>query len=76
MSYQFARIDLSQTNYTPNVKWEYLREPNIKQLNSIYRDYCKYKHFASVMPIFDSRYTDPMTDVIDTMIKIGWLHSR
>ena len=48
MSYQFARIDLSQTNYTPNVKWEYLVEPNIKQLNSIYRDYCKYKHFASV----------------------------
>ncbi len=33
-------------------------------MNSIYRDYCKYKHFASVMPIFDSRYTDPMTDVI------------
>ena len=29
-----------------------------------YRDYCIYKHFASVMPIFDSRYTDPMTDVI------------
>ena len=64
MSYQFARIDLSQTNYTPVVKWEYLHEPNITQLNSIYRDYCKYKHFASVMPIFDSRYTDPMTDVI------------
>lgn len=64
MSYQFARIDLSRTNYTTTVKWEYLREPNIAQLNTIYRDYCKYKHFASVMPIFDSRYTDPMTDVI------------
>ncbi len=64
MSYQFARIDLAKTNYTPSVKWEYLHDPDIKQLNSIYRDYCKYKHFASVMPIFDSRYTDPMTDVI------------
>jgi hypothetical protein len=64
MTYQFARIDLSKTNYEPTVKWEYLREPNITQLNSIYRDYCKYKHFASVMPIFDSRYTDLMTDVI------------
>ena len=64
MTYQFARIDLSKTNYEPTVKWEYLCEPNITQLNSIYRDYCKYKHFASVMPIFDSRYTDPMTDVI------------
>jgi hypothetical protein len=64
MSYQFARIDLGKTNYTPSVKWSYLREPDIKQLNNIYRDYCKYKHFASVMPIFDCRYTDPMTDVI------------
>ena len=64
MTYQFARIDLSKTNYTVNVKWQYLLDPDITQLNNIYRDYCKYKHFASVMPIFDSRYTDPMTDVI------------
>jgi hypothetical protein len=64
MSYQFARINLAETNYEPTVKWQYLREPDIPRLNSIYRDYCKYKHFASVMPIFDSRYTDPMTDVI------------
>ena len=64
MSYQFARIDLSKTNYKTNVQWEYLGEPDIAKLNSIYRDYCKYKHFASVMPIFDSRYTDLSTDVI------------
>ena len=64
MSYQFARIDLSKTNYRPTVNWRLLTEPNIAELNNIYRDYCKYKHFASVMPIFDSRYTDPMTDVI------------
>ena len=64
MSYQFARIDLSKTNYKINVVWQYLTDPDITKLNSIYRDYCKYKHFASVMPIFDSRYTDPMTDVI------------
>jgi len=64
MTYQFARIDLSKTNYESTVKWEYLHEPDIPKLNTIYRDYCKYKHFASVMPIFDSRYTDPMTDVI------------
>ena len=64
MTYQFARIDLSRTNYTPSVKWKLLDNPDISKLNSIYRDYCKYKRFASVMPIFDSRYTDPMTDVI------------
>ncbi len=64
MTYQFARINLAKTNYISDVKWEYLSTPNITQLNAIYRDYCKYKRFASVMPIFDSRYTDPMTDVI------------
>ena len=64
MTYQFARIDLSKTNYEQSVKWECFRRPDIEKLNSIYRDYCKYKHFASVMPIFDSRYTDPMTDVL------------
>jgi hypothetical protein len=64
MTYQFARIDLSRTNYTPTVKWEIINAPDIAILNNIYRDYCKYKRFASVMPIFNSRYTDPMTDVI------------
>jgi hypothetical protein len=64
MSYQFARIDLSKTNYDITVKWQYLLEPDIPALNKIYRDYCIYKHFASVMPMFDSRYTDPAVDVI------------
>lgn len=64
MTYQFARIDLSQTTYEPTVDWCYLREPNIDQLRDIYRTYCIYKHFASVMPLFDSQFTDPDTDVI------------
>jgi len=64
MTYQFARINLEKTTYTPSVSWEYLHKPNIAVLNDIYRTYCIYKHFASVMPIFDSQYTDPLTDVI------------
>ena len=64
MTYQFARIDLAQTTYRPMVTWEYLLEPNIAQLQDIYRTYCIYKHFASVMPLFDSQFTDPNTDVI------------
>ena len=63
-SYQFARIDLSKTNYKINVEWMYMSRPDIAALNDIYRKYCTYKRFTSVMPIFDSRYTDPMTDVI------------
>ncbi len=64
MTYHFARINLAQTTYQPSVAWEYLREPNIAQLRDIYRTYCIYKHFASVMPLFDSQFTDPDTDVI------------
>jgi len=62
--YQFARIDLSKTDYPINVEWMYMSRPDISALNAIYRAYCTHKRFASVMPIFDSRYTDPMTDVI------------
>jgi hypothetical protein len=64
MTYQFARINLVKTTYTPTVAWEYLHNPNIAVLSDIYRTYCIYKHFASVMPLFDSQFTDPMTDVI------------
>ena len=64
MTYHFARIDLTKTTYQPTVDWQYLLEPNIAQLRDIYRTYCIYKHFASVMPMFRSRYTDPSTDVI------------
>jgi hypothetical protein len=64
MTYQFARIDLSKTTYRATVDWYYITNPNINLLNDIYRTYCIYKHFASVMPIFDSQYLDPATDVI------------
>lgn len=64
MSYQFARIRLDQTQYQPTVDWVYLRDPDIPVLQDIYRTYCIYKHFASVMPLFNSQFTDSMTDVI------------
>ena len=64
MTYQFARIDLSKNTDQALVDWQYIREPNIAQLQDIYRTYCIYKHFASVMPLFDSQFTDPNTDVI------------
>jgi len=64
VSYQFARIRLEETQYQPTTDWYYITEPDITQLNDIYRTYCIYKHFASVMPIFDSQYQDPSTDII------------
>lgn len=66
MTYQFARIDLAQTDYEESVDWKYLEatETVCRQLDEIYRTYCIYKHFASVMPMFWSRYQDPMSDII------------
>ena len=67
MTYQFARIDLSQTDYQPTVTWQYITGRDVAtlaQLDDIYRTYCIYKHFGSVMPMFHSRYHDPMADVI------------
>ena len=64
MTYQFARINLAKTTYEPKCDWYYITNPNIAELNDIYRTYCIYKHFASVMPIFDSQYQDTDSDVI------------
>jgi hypothetical protein len=65
MSYQYGRIRLADTNYQSTLTaWQWIREPDIDQLNSIYKKYCRYRQFASVMPIFDSEYTDSRNDVI------------
>jgi hypothetical protein len=61
----YARINLVETNYSTSIlNWQYLKDPNINQLDLIYQQYCKYKKFPSVMPIFASEYTDPKNDVI------------
>jgi hypothetical protein len=67
MTYQFARIDLSKNVDRVSVDWHYITEIDsiaIMALKDIYRTYCIYKHFASVMPLFDSQFTDVDTDVI------------
>jgi len=67
VTYQFARIDLSKNTDQVSVDWHYITEIDniaIMALKDIYRTYCIYKHFASVMPLFDSQFTDADTDVI------------
>jgi len=64
MTYQYARIDLEKNTDQICVDWAYITEPDIDALNDIYRTYCIYKHFGSVMPMFDSQYTDKDTDVL------------
>jgi hypothetical protein len=62
---KFARIDLSKTDYsTMTINWCYIVKPNVEQLNNIYYQYCRYKGFKSVMPIFHSQYCAADTDVL------------
>lgn len=69
---KFCRIDLSKTNYDVNaLDWYYLiaSQDFVTKMDTIYQKYCAYKKFASVMPLFDSQYRDPMTD------RIGYYHN-
>ena len=62
----YARIDLSQTNYELMSPFYYgiITKPSVGQLENLYNQYCVYKKFKSVMPIFPEEYTDPSNDVI------------
>jgi hypothetical protein len=61
----YARINLSKTNYAESIlNWQYLKHTDVKQLDLIYKQYCQHKKFKSVMPIFETEYTDPKNDVI------------
>lgn len=62
---RYARINLKMTSY-PQLEtgWKYLHGFSVEQLNEIYKKYCRYKKFESVMPIFISEYTDLHSDVM------------
>lgn len=65
---KFCRINLSNTQYQilPNAKIISVvgRHRYIGQLKEIYTNYCRYKKFESVMPLFDTVIFDPYVDVI------------
>lgn len=60
----FARIDLSKTNYKLLTNFKLIENPDITQLNDIFVKYCRYKKFTSVMPIFEYQYTDKLIDIL------------
>jgi hypothetical protein len=65
---KFSRIDLSKTNYTPLSEAVLMsmteRDDRMDKLKEIYRNYCLYKKFESVMPLLDGMIFDKYTDVI------------
>ncbi len=71
----YARINLEKTNYSVmQENWEFMKNPDIDTLNQIYQKYCQYKKFPSVMPIFDSEYTDNRIDIIGYFDNSNLLH--
>ena len=61
---KFCRINLKETNYNILQNWQYIRNPDVDQLNSIYQQYCQYKRFDSVMPIFPSVYWNLHNEIL------------
>ena len=66
---KYARIDLSKTNYSylNDNQWGWIPSPTpmmATTLDDIYAQYCRYKKFSSVMPIFYSEYTDKLMDIV------------
>ena len=60
----YTRVDLKKTNYKLLNNFQVLIKPDPEVLENIYNQYCIYKKFESVMPIFPEEYTDPKNDVI------------
>ena len=61
----YAKINLLETNYCLYDNYRILTPtPPTTELQKIYYEYCKHKKFKSVMPIFDSEFTDPKNEVI------------
>ena len=65
---KFCRIDLSKTNYNVLRSAYHIsmveRDDRMDQLKEIYRKYCVYKKFESVMPLFEGMIFDKYTDII------------
>lgn len=64
MSWQFGRIDLTQTTYQADLDGGVLDPVPVNELLRVYRDYCTHKNFLSVMPMIPGRFTRPCTEII------------
>ena len=66
----FTRINLSKTNYSQLDNCGLIEYPDIAQLNNIYQQYCVYKKFNSVRPLFKNEYYDENTEIL------GYMHNN
>ena len=64
MSWQFGRIDLRATRYQADLDWQRLDPVPVADVQRVYRQYCRHKHFRSVMPMIAGRLTAADTEII------------
>ena len=60
---KFGRIDLTKTTYSVTLDAHLLNPVPIDEINKVYKAYCRYKNFKSVMPMVPGRFTIPGTEV-------------
>jgi hypothetical protein len=61
---KFGRIDLTKTTYSIVLDAHLLNPVPVDEVNRVYKAYCLYKNFKSVMPLVPGRFTVPGTEVL------------
>lgn len=59
----FCRIRLQQTRYR-EIEYKILSSDCFGKLESIYNEYCIYRKFDSLVPLFIEEFENPMTEVL------------
>jgi hypothetical protein len=60
----FSRIRLEFTDYQLLDTAQVIDKPDYDQLELIYKNYCRYKKFDSVMPFFKEQYQQSNSEII------------
>lgn len=60
---KFGRIDLTKTTYSVTLDAHLLDPVPIDEINRVYKAYCSYKNFKSIMPMVPGRFSVPGTEV-------------
>lgn len=75
----YCRIDLSKTNYSLYKHARILHPVPTKKILNIYRQYCIYKKFESVMPIFEEELSHDHVNIMgyydnDNLVAFSYLY--
>ena len=60
----YARINLAKTNYSIMDNFKIITNPDLYQLQGIFKKYCQHKQFNSVEPMWDMEFIWDHNDVL------------